>query len=334
MTSMKAIVATALGGPEVLEQRSVPLPWPRGAKDVLVRLQAAALNPADGFFRQLGGYLKTDAPLVLGHDGAGTVEAVGAGVTQVKPGDRVCFCNGGIGGDYGTYAEFSVVPEAQLVKMPAGVEITEAAAMPLVAITLIEALQDRTGLKRGEYALIHAGAGGTGHIGIQIARILGGRVATTVSSEAKSRLAAELGAERTILYRKEDFAEAARAWTGGRGLDVALDNVGAETLQKTFRAMAPYGRIATLMGTPGDDADTTAYNMNLTLHNVMMLTPMWLRLAERLRRQAEHVAEAIGWLAQKRLRVVVDRVFPLNDAAEAHRYLESGKAVGKIVLAI
>ena len=334
MTSMKAIVATALGGPEVLERRDVPLSWPRGPKDVLVRLKAAGLNPADGFFRQLGGYLKSNAPLVLGHDGAGVVEAAGAGVTRVKPGDRVCFCNGGIGGDYGTYAEFAAVPEPQLIPVPAGVEITEAAALPLVAITVLESLQERTDLQPGERALIHAGAGGTGHIGIQIARLLGARVATTVSGEAKARLAAELGAERTILYRDEDFVEAARAWTDGRGLDVALDNVGAETLQKTFRAMAPYGRVATLMGTPGDDADTTAYNMNLTIHNVMMLTPMWLGLGDRLRRQAELAREAVGWLAEKRLRVVIDRVFPLADAAEAHRYLESGKSVGKIVLAI
>src|SRR5688572_17185651 len=130
MTLMKAIVATALGGPEVLERRDVLLSWPRGPKDVLVRLKAAGLNPADGFFRQLGGYLKTDAPLVLGHDGAGIVEAIGAGVTQVRPGDRVCFCNGGIGGDYGTYAEFAVVPEPQLIPVPASVEITEAAALP------------------------------------------------------------------------------------------------------------------------------------------------------------------------------------------------------------
>jgi NADPH:quinone reductase len=334
MTSMKAIVATALGGPDVLERRDVPLHWPRGQKDVLVRLKAAGLNPADGFFRQLGGYVHGDAPLVLGHDGAGVVEEVGAGVTGVKRGDRVCFCNGGIGGDYGTYAEFAVIPEPQLVAVPAGVEITEAAALPLVAITLLESLRERTDLQPGEHALIHAGAGGTGHLGIQIARLLGARVATTVSGEPKARLAAELGAERTILYRTEDFVEAARAWTDGRGLDVALDNVGAETLQKTFRAMAPYGRVATLMGTPGDDADTTAYNMNLTIHNVMMLTPMWLGLDDRLRRQAELVREGIGWLAEKRLRVVIDRVFPLSEAAEAHRHLESGKVVGKIVLAI
>jgi NADPH2:quinone reductase len=334
MASMMAIVATTLGGPEVLELRSVPLPWPRGAQDALVRLQAAALNPADIFFRQFGGYLKTDAPLILGHDGAGIVEAVGTEVKYFQPGDRVCFCNGGIGGDYGTYAEYAIVPEAQLIRIPAPVEMTQAAALPLVAITVMESLYDRVLLREDEYVLVHAGGGGTGHVGIQLARLRGARVATTVSSEAKARLAAELGADCPILYRDEDFVEVSRVWTDGRGLDVALDNVGALTLQRTFRAMAPYGRIATLMGTPGDDADTTAYNMNLTLHNVMMLTPMWFGLRNRLRQQAEHIAEALGWLGEGRLRIVIDRIFPLADAAEAHRHLGSGKQVGKVVLSI
>jgi NADPH:quinone reductase len=334
MATMMAIVATTLGGPEVLELRAVPLPWPRGAHDALVRLQAAALNPADIYFRQLGGYLKTDAPLILGHDGSGIIEAVGTEVRYFRPGDRVCFCNGGIGGDYGTYAEYAIVPEAQLIRIPAPVEIMQAAALPLVAITVMESLYDRALLREGEHVLIHAGAGGTGHLAIQLARLRGARVATTVSSEAKARLAAELGAECPILYRDEDFVEASRVWTDGRGLDVALDNVGAQTLQRTFRAMAPYGRIATLMGTPGDDADTTAYDMNLTLHNVMMLTPMRLGLMERLRQQAEHIAEAVGWLGEGRLRIVIDRIFPLADVAEAHRYLESGTAVGKVVLAM
>ena len=143
MATMMAIVAAALGGPEVLELRTVPLPWPRGAGDVLVRLQAAALNPADIFFRQLGGYLKTDAPLILGHDGSGIVEAVGTEVKHFQPGDRVCFCNGGIGGDYGTYAEYAIVPEAQLIRVPARVDMTQAAALPLVAITVMESLYDR-----------------------------------------------------------------------------------------------------------------------------------------------------------------------------------------------
>jgi NADPH2:quinone reductase len=332
--TMRAIVATAQGGPEVLELRHVPLDWPRGPDDVLVRLKAAGLNPADAYFRRFGAYLEPTGPLILGHDGAGVVEAVGARVRRFKPGDEVCFCNGGIGGDPGTYAEFAVVPEGQIVVKPAAVDFVLAAALPLVAITILESLHERARLRRGEHVLIHAGAGGTGHVGIQLARLAGARVATTVGSERKAALATELGADLAILYRSQDFVAEALTWTSGRGLEVALDNVGPETMQRSFAAMAPYGRVVTLMGTPTDSAEAAAYNGNLTIHNVMMLTPMWRGLKPRLRAQARLVARAMEQLAAGRLRLVVDRVFPLAEAAAAHRHLESGQAVGKVVLTI
>ena len=331
---MQAIVATGLGGPEVLELRSVPLHWPRGSGDVLVRLKAAAINPADAYFRRHGPYVQSTGPFIPGHDGAGEVEAVGSQVRRFKPGDAVCFCNGGIGGDPGTYAEFAVVPASQLVGKPLQVDFIQAAAMPLVAITLWESLYDRARVRSGEQVLIHAGAGGTGHIGVQFARLAGARVATTVSTQAKANLTAELGAELVINYREHDFAAAVRDWTQGRGLDVVLDNVGAEAMQRTFSVMAPYGRVVTLMGTPGDTADGAAYNGNLTIHNVMMLTPMWRRLGARLRQQADRVQKSMVLLAEGKLRVVVDQVFPMAEAVAAHRYLESGQAIGKVVLAI
>lgn len=331
---MRAIVATATGGPEVLELRELPRPEPRGPREVLVRLKAASLNPADAYFRRYGPYIASSGPLILGHDGAGIVETVGRQVRRFAPGDEVCFCNGGIGGAPGTYAEFALVPQDQLVRKPAAIGFADAAALPLVAITLWESLHERARIRRGERVLIHGGAGGTGHIGVQLARLAGARVAATISSEAKAALAADLGAELVIRYRERDFVTAAREWTGGRGLDVALDNVGGETMQRSFAAMAPYGRIVTLMGTPGDTSEGTAYNGNLTIHNVMMLTPMWLGLRRHLRRQAACVAKAMALLAEGRLRVVIDRSFPLAEAAEAHRHLESGKALGKVVLEI
>jgi NADPH2:quinone reductase len=329
--TMRAIVATAKGGPEVLAMADVPLRWPAGDTDVLVRLKAAALNPADTFFRMLGPYVEPEGPLVLGHDGAGIVEAVGARVAGVKPGDRVCFCYGGIGASPGTYAEFSIVPAISVAPLPEGIDFERGAALPLVAITLMEALQDRAKLSAGEFVLIHAGAGGTGHIGVQLARILNARVATTVSSERKAALASQLGAELVIPYRERDFVKETLVWSG-IGLAVALDNVGSEVMQRTLRAMAPYGRIVTLMGTPADTEDTVAYNRNLTIHNVMMLTPMWLGLEERLRAQTAHVRSALALLASGQLQIVIDRVFPLSDAASAHRHLESGQAMGKIIL--
>jgi NADPH2:quinone reductase len=331
---MKAIVATGTGGAEVLQMANLPLAWPKGRRDVLVRLKAASLNPADVYFRKFGGY-KTEAPLVLGHDGAGIIEEIGAGVRGLKAGDRVAFCNGGIGGaELGTYAEFAIVPDFQLVKIPKKIDFIEAAALPLVAITLWEALYDRAKLKAGEHVLIHAGAGGTGHIGVQLAKLRGAKVAATVSSKAKADLVAKLGAERPILYRNEDFSEAARKWTGGKGLDVALNNVGDEIVQKTFTAMAPYGRVVSITGMPADDKDYTAYNANLAFHNVMMLTPMWVGLPRHLKRQAAIVEKSLALMAKGKLKVVIDKVFPLAKAGEAQAHLESGKAVGKIVLKI
>lgn len=330
---MRAVVANGTGGAEVLEFRQVPLSWPRTGRDVLVRLKAASLNPADIYFRAFGTYIRNAAP-ILGHDGAGAVEEVGDDVIRFRPGDRVCFCNGGIGGDPGTYAEFAIVPEEQLVPVPRNIDWIAAAALPLVTITAWEALYERAALVQGEYVLIHAGAGGTGHVAVQLAALKGAHIAATVSSDAKADFVRGLGADRPILYRREDFVDTALGWTSGDGLAVALDNVGAETLQRTFRAMAPYGRIVTLMGTPGDDTEGSAYNKNLTLHNLMMLTPMWLGLKHRLRRQAEIVEEAMALLATGELKLHIDSTFPLAEAASAHRRLEAGGMMGKIVLRI
>lgn len=329
---IKAVVTTATGGPEVLKLWDVELAWPRGADDVLVELRAAALNPADVFFRQLGGYLSGHEPFVLGHDGMGIVREVGPAVTRVKPGDRVCFCNGGIGGSMGTYAEAAVVPEWQLARVPDAVDDLTAAALPLVAITCWESLYERADVKAGEFVLVHGGAGGTGHVAVQLAALRGARVAATVSSAEKARIVTELGAEQAIDYRETDFADAALAWSGG--LNVAFDNAGAEVMQKTYRAMAPYGRVVTLMGVAPDDADLNAYNLNLTLHNVMMLTPMWKGLTNRLKAQAEIVAKALALVAEGKLKIRLAESFPLADAGKAQAFLESGKAVGKVTLRI
>lgn len=329
---IKAMVATALGGPDVFAMQDVDLVWPRGPQDVLVTLNAAALNPADVFFRQLGGYLSSDQPFVLGHDGMGVVTAVGSGVTDLRPGDRVCFCNGGIGGTMGTYVEAAVVPAAQLALVPAGVDDLTAAALPLIAITAWESIYDRADLRPGEFALIHGGAGGTGHLAVQLAALRGARVAATISSPEKAHMAQSLGAEVTFNYRDTDFVAAALDWSGG--LHVAFDNVGADTLQRTYRAMAPYGRLVTLMGLPGDDADLTAYNLNLTLHNVMMLTPMWKGLTARLAGQAAILRQALALVAAGKLTIRHAATFALSDVARAHAYLESGQAMGKVTLQI
>ena len=328
----EAMIVREFGAADVLVIDEIELAWPGRGDDVLLRMEAAGVNPADTFFRALGTYLGDGPGTVLGHDGAGIVEAVGDNVTSVKVGDRVCFCNGGVGGDHGTYSRHAVVPEWLLAKIPDAVDSVTAASLPLVFITAWEALVERARLQAGESVLIHAGAGGSGHIALQIADGLGARVATTISSRAKAELVTSMGAQLAINYRDEDFVAAVRQWTDGNGVNVAFDNAGAEVFQQTLSAMAPYGRIVTLMGTPGDLADETAYNNNLSIHNVMMLTPMWFGLEVERRRQGEIVRHAMEWLQQDRIRPNVVATYPLEEVAAAHRQLENGSMAGKIVL--
>jgi NADPH2:quinone reductase len=328
----EAAVLREFGTPDVFAIHEIKLPWPGSADDVLVRMEAAGINPADTFFRALGTYLGDGPGTVLGHDGAGVVEAVGDKVESVKVGDRVCFCNGGVGGDHGTYSRHAVVPEWLLAKIPDAVDFVTAASLPLVFITAWEAFVERAQLQAGESVLVHGGAGGSGHVALQIANGLGARVATTVSSTAKAELATSMGAQLVVNYRDEDFVAAVRQWTDGKGVDVAFDNAGAEVFQKTLTAMAPYGRIVTLMGTPGDLEDETAYNNNLSIHNVMMLTPMWFGLEAERRRQGDCVRRAMNWLAEDRIRSNVTATYPLEEVSAAHTQLEKGSMAGKIVL--
>ncbi len=331
---MQAILTTTVGGPEVLEMTDVTLPWPGNKNAVLVRLKAAALNPADSYFRSFGPYVETASPFILGHDGAGIVEEVGAAVSRFKPGDAVCFCNGGLGDTPGTYAEFAVVPEGQLIAKPEGISFEQAAALPLVLITCWESLYQRTNVQASEHVLIHAGAGGTGHMAVQLAAVRGAKVAATVSSEEKANFVKALGAEKPIFYRDEDFVAVSKAWTNEHGLDVAFDNVGPEAMQKTYTAMAPYGRIVTLIGTPADDADETAYVNNLTIHNVMMLTPMVLKDRQRLEAQAAMVEEGMKLLSAGKIQVHISETFDLKDICQAHECLDAGGNMGKIVISI
>ena len=331
---VRAIVAAGKGGVDVLAEQMVVLAWPRGPHDVLVRLSAASVNPADCFFRQLGGYVEGLAPLVLGHDGAGIVEAVGTDVKRARPGMRVAFCNGGIGGELGTYAEYAVVPESQVAAIPDDISFEQAAALPLVAITAWESLNWRAKVEPGERVLIHGGAGGTGHIAIQLAKLAGARVAATISSAKKAQFVEGLGAEFAIDYRRDDFVAAALAWSDGKGIDVALDNAGADVLRRTYACMAPYGRVVTLIGLAGDDEMLTAYNNNLSIIAEMMLLPIWRGLTERLAEQARIVETCLSLLSSGKLTVHISHSLPLDQAAEAHRLIEAGGMIGKIVLQI
>lgn len=329
-----AMVMRGLGGPEVLEYGPLALDWDPDGDGVLVRLAVAGVNPADTFFRALGPYLGQAAGCVLGHDGAGIVQAVGARVQGLAVGDRVCFCHGGIGGVPGTYAEHAVVPGALAVKVPDAVSLEDAAAIALVFITGWEAMVERAQVGPGDMVLIHGGAGGTGQIATQIARAMGARVVTTVSSADKAALSRAAGAEHVINYREQDFAAAVMDWTGGQGVRAVLDNVGGDGFLQSLGVIAPYGHVVTLMGGVADTADGAAYNANLTIHNLMMLTPMWKGLQGHLLRQAAILRQAVEWLAGGRVFVRIQGRFALRDAARAHEMLEAERGSGKLILTI
>lgn len=332
--SMLAMVQEGSDRTRPMELRNVPLKWPLGPDEVLVRLLAAGVNPADAFFREFGPYVGAEQPFVPGCEGAGVVEAVGSEVDGFRHGNEVCFCSGGIGGLSGSYAEFAVVPASQLVAKPANISMEQAAALPLVLITAWESLVERAGVGANEHVLVHGGAGGTGHIAVQLAALRGARVAATVGSEERAAFVRGLGADRAIVHPVEDFVEAAMEWTGGRGLDAALDNVGTDVMIRTFAAMAPYGRVVTLMGTAGDDHGETAYLKNLAIHNVMMLTPMVRGDRMRLTHQAGIVRTGMRLLSKGLLKLEIDRVYPLGEAEAAHERLAAGGTKGKIVLSI
>jgi NADPH2:quinone reductase len=329
---MKAMLMREPGPPEVLAETDLPLPAIERPGDVLVRLKAAGVNPVDTKIRAKGVLLPETLTAVLGCDGAGVVEAVGSEVSRFKPGDAVWFCHGGLGGPHGNYAEYIVVDEAVAQPKPASLDFVHAAAAPLVLITAWEALYDRARLHEGQTVLIHAGAGGVGHVAIQLARLAGARVATTVSSPEKAEYVHTLGAECAINYRTEDLVEVIADWTGGRGVDVAFDTVGPEVFRRTIPAMAVYGDLVTILD-PGPDLDLKeARNRNLRISLELMLTPQLRGLDEALVHQGSILRRCGDLFDQGKLSVYVADTYPLARAGEAHRRLEAGGAKGKLVL--
>lgn len=335
MSSMQAVVMTRTGGPEVLEVRKLPLPELPGPQHIRVRLHAAGVNPVDTKLRANGTYFPERMPAILGCDGAGVVEAVGDAVTRFKPGDKVYFCNGGIGAEQGNYATYNTVHEEYAARLPANLDFVQAAAVPLVFITAWEALHDRAGIKQGDRVLIHAAAGGVGHVAVQLALLAGARVAATTGDTAKSQFVRDLGAERVIEYKKEDFVAAALDWTGGAGVDLTFDTVGNATFCKSFAATRVYGQVVTLLQAGCDASDMKLARLrNQGIHYTLMLTPQFLKLHAARVHQRELLEQATRLIEAGRLVVRVSDVLGLSAAAEAHRRIGEGHALGKIVLRI
>ena len=329
---MKAVLMSQAGGPEVLSLQQIDTPEIQSSNQLKIKLKAAGVNPVDTKLRSRGVFLPDGLPAVLGCDGAGTVVQVGSGVSRFTLGDEVWFCSGGLGGTLGNYAEMTLVDEAACCKKPAGLSFVEAAAAPLVLITAWEALFDRARLGHGQSVLIHAGAGGVGHVAIQLAKSVGAHVMTTVSSEEKVRFVKALGADEAILYPQVDFVEKVLELTHGRGADVVFDTVGPEVFRQSIPAVAHYGELVTILD-PGSDMDwKEARNRNLRIGFTLMLTPMLRELSEARAHHGEILRRCAELVDAGKLRIEVAQTLPLEQAAEAHRLIETGHTQGKLVL--
>ena len=320
---MKAAVYYQTGGPEVFRVEEVPDPV-TGPDDVLVRVEAVSVEGGDTLHR-LRGELAA-APHIVGYQCAGTVLDVGINVTAFTAGDRVVT----VGPD-GSHAELRAARESLCWLIPDGLTVDQAACVPVAFGTADDCLFEFGRLQAGETALIHAGASGVGLAAIQLASRAGARVLATASSDARLGRLRDYGLDHGINYASADFAEAVRQLTGGRGADVIVDPVGGSTLENSLRCLAYRGRCVTL-GDAGRRAASRLDVSGLRAGN-QTLTGYFLG-AELLAGRRAHavIARLLGDVAAGRLRVVIDRRFPLDQAAEAHAYIESRQAFGRVLL--
>lgn len=318
---MKAMILTSFGGPESFELREVPKPVPQ-AGQVLVRVHATSINPLDFQVRR-GDYADlVQLPTITGHDVSGVVEEVGPGVTSFVPGDEVWYTPQIFDGP-GSYAEYHVASESIVGKKPASLSHLEAATLTLVGGTAWEALVVRAGLRVGESILVHGGAGGVGHVAIQLAKAIGARVFTTVREE-NFEFARSMGADVLIDYTTEDYVEAVLRETGGRGVDVVFDTIGGDTLTRSPDALAQLGRVVSIVDIAKPQNLVQAWGKNASYHFVFT------------RQNRGKLDELSALIERGQLRPHVGAVYSLADLALAHARLESSNngLKGKIAIAI
>jgi NADPH2:quinone reductase len=322
---MTVIMAKGPGGPEVLGPASRPVPAP-GHGQVLIKVAAAGLNGADLSMRR-GRYGGGAGPEVLGLEVGGTVVAVGEGVKEWREGDELCCLLAG-----GGYAEYAVAPALHCLPVPRGVSLTESGGLPEAAITVWLNVFELGRLSAGERLLVHGGASGIGTMAIQLAYALGSQVYATAGSDEKCRRCEQLGAAHVINYKTEDFAAVVEKHTGGKGVDVILEMIGGDYLTKGVRSLAVGGRLAIIALKQGgkvefDFSEVQRKEVSITGSRLMPRS-----FVEKARLVAA-VRKAV-WPQIEDLRVapIIDRTFPLVEAAAAHAYMESGKHVGKILL--
>ncbi|MGA2275339.1 MAG: quinone oxidoreductase [Bryobacteraceae bacterium] len=322
---MKAIQVNQAGGPEKLELADVPVPRP-AANQALVRIAASGVNFIDVYFRT--GLYKADFPMTPGSEAAGTVESVGAEVTEVAPGDRVAYAM-----TRGAYAEYAVVPAAQLVKIPDHVDFITAAAAMLQGMTAHYLTHSTFALKSGDTCLVHAAAGGAGGLIAQMAKMLGARVFGTVSTEEKARVARENGCDEAIIYTQQDFAAEVKRLTNGRGVDVVYDSVARTTFEQSLNSLRPRGLVALFGQSSGPipPFDPSILNAKGSLFLTRPSLGHYLLTRDELLWRA---GDVLGWIAAGKVCLRIGGTYPLGQAAQAHRDLEGRKTTGKLVLTV
>jgi NADPH2:quinone reductase len=320
---MQAIQILTTGGPEVLTLQTLPDPEPK-AGEALIRIEASGVNFIDTYFRE--GRYPAQLPYTLGQEAAGTVVSVGPGVSDFKAGDRVAWC-----GIPGTYAVLAVAPVARLVKIPDGLTTEQAAAAILQGMTAHYLVHDTFVPRPGDKVLIHAGAGGTGLLLIQMAKRLGAHVITTVSTEEKASLAREAGAEDVILYTQEDLVDRVKEITEGKLLPVVYDSVGKSTFEQSLQCVRPRGYLVLFGGASGAVPPFDLIRLS-TMGSLYVTRPT---LKDYISTRAELEARAgdvFRWVADGSLKLRIAQTYPLADAARAQRELAGRKTTGKLLL--
>lgn len=322
---MKAVRIHETGSPDVLRCEDVATPEP-GQGQALVRLHAAGVNFLDIYHRT--GLTRMSLPMILGSEGAGVVEAVGPGVSEVRPGDRVAYSN-----VLGSYAEYVVAPAWRLVSIPPNLDFIQAAAVMLQGMTAHYLVHTTYHLNPGEWTLVHAAAGGVGALLVQLAKRAGAQVIATVSTDAKAQIAREAGADYIVNYAETDFDEEAKRLTGGDGVHVVYDSVGRDTFPQSLNCLRLRGMLVLYGSSSGlvPPVNPMVLNQKGSLFLTRPSLQHYTHTREELLQRAWDV---LGWVSSGELTLRIDRTYPLADAAEAHRRLEGRHALGKLMLLI
>jgi NADPH:quinone reductase len=320
---MKAIRVHATGGPEVLQWEEVPVPDP-GPGQVRVRVEVAGLNFIDVYHRT--GVYDLPLPFTPGMEAGGVIDAIGQDVTDLREGDRVAFAS-----QLGAYAEQVVVSAARTVRVPEGIDMRIAVAVMLQGMTAHYLAHSTVRLGNGMTVLVHAAAGGVGHLLTQIAKRLGARVLATVSTAEKERLARTAGADEVIRYRDVDFAKEVNRLTGGVGIDVVYDSVGKDTFDRSLDCLRPRGYLV-LYGQSSGSVPPVDPLILSAKGSLFLTRPVLEHYIADPKELAWRAADLFGWITAGELEVRIDRTWPLAEAGEAHRYIEAGKTHGKVLL--